>query len=259
MVRFDLNKIKFKLMKKIILIIIAIGFIIAACQKEYESGATKASQFAGEWYYQLRFPDGTIKYDFDDTYPNTSDGIAFLTFNSAANKANEVWFDDREWNFPLKAKFTLTGQPSNFSADMAVNEYVLANSFDPNDVNDTDMVDGKEIVVTLNAGDDYSIAEIIEAKILLNAATVAADENKTRTDSIYAKFAFHGADFHYTVKRNIKTVLVPPVIPTIPVADSTTFDTTFVYIRDVDFFDVLDPSDTFIITGHRSTGWEIYY
>ncbi len=238
-------------MKKIFLLIITLSIIGVSCQDEFEPGETNAAPFAGTWYYQLRASDGSIYWDFDDVYPDaTGEEHPFLTYNSADNTSTEVWFDDQEWNGLLKAKFTIVGTPENFKAGIVVNELYAETP----DVISTDEVDGKQVII--NANDDYYLAEIVEGKILKGAATVWADLEKAKSDSIYVKFAFHGADFHYTVKRNIKIDSVTRVVPTVPPSDSAVWDTTFVYVRDALFFDVLDPIDTLIITGHRKTGWE---
>lgn len=233
-------------MKKIFLLIFALSIIGVSCQEEFEVGETNTAAFAGQWFYQLRLSDGSVYYDLDATMYGYEFEQPFLTYNSAANKTNEVWFDDQDLMFPLKSKFTLVGTPESFSADLAVNERVLS-GFDPTDVPEEDQVDGKKVVIEMNDG-DYYLAKILEGKIIKGAATVWLDIQKAKTDSIYVKYAFFGGNFNFTVKRNIKIDTVNNVVVR---------DTSFIYTRDTDFFDVLDPADTLIMSGHRWTGWEV--
>ena len=225
--------------------------LAASCEEEFEPGSTNTVEFAGQWLYELQASDGTVIYDIYDTYPNYGGGDPFLTYNSSDNKANEVWFDDQGWNGLIRAKFSIEGTSESFKSGIVVNELILGTP----EVAEEDMVDGKQVV--LNSVGDYFLAEIVEAKIIPGAATVWADPQKSTTDSIYVKFAFHGADFHFTVKQNVKVSYVDRIIPTVPPSDSITYDTSYVYVRDADFFDVLAPEDTLIITGHRYTGWEV--
>jgi len=245
-------------MKKIFLLIVTLSIIGVSCQEELEPGETNTAGFAGEWFYEFMLSDGSVYYELMDLFGYGLLGYPFLTYNSAANKANEVWFDDQDFLFPIKAKFTLAGTPEGFSSGLAVNELVLSYSIDPDDVPEADQVDGKKVVMEMNDG-DYYLAKIIEGKIIKDGVIVRDDPQKPKADSIYVKFAFFGANFNYTVKRNIKVKYVTRVIPTTPETDSAVYDTSFVYMRDANFFEVLDPSDTLSIGGYRQTGFEVDY
>jgi len=238
-------------MKKTYLLIIAMSIIGVACQEEFEVGNTNTAEFAGEWFYEVRTSDGEVYYDMAELFSYDMINSPLLTYNSSANKSNEVWVDDQDFFFPIKSKFAINGTPGGFTTGYAVNELVLA---DP-DVPEEDEEDGKKVVIEMNDG-DYYLAKILEAKIIKDGAIVRDDPEKSIADSIYVKFAFFGGNFKYTVKRNIKVTYVTPVIPTTPPKDSATYDTTFVYTRDANFFEVLDPSDTMIISGYRQTGFE---
>jgi len=237
-------------MKNILVLFICFVFILTACQDEFDPGGTKTAGYAGEWYYHITASDGETEYvSVDEIY---AESLPLLTYNSTANNANEIWIDDQAYWAWIKAKFTLTGTPENFkSTGIVVNEMMIETP----EVDPEDEVEGTQLVEDLN--DNWYLAELLDGRIMKDAATVWPDMQKAKADSIYLKFAFHGGRFHWTVKRNIKVDTVDRIVPTTPATDSAVFDTSFVYVRDTNFFEVLDPFDTIYITGHRQTGWEV--
>ena len=236
-------------MKKILLLFITLSLIGTSCQEEFDAGETKTAGYAGEWFYQIKASDNeTVLLGFSDTYTNL---LPLLIYNSAANKSNEVWIDDQLLWAWIKAKVVLQGDPTSFKSGIVVNEAMIETP----EVDEEDEIIGFQLEEELN--DNWYLVEILDGKIIKDAATVWPDKEKAKADSINIKMAFHGGNFHWTVQRNIRVDTVDRVIPTAPPTDSVAFDTSFVYVRDTNFFDILDPMDTIYITGHRQTGWEV--
>ena len=95
---------------------------------------------------------------------------------------------------------------------------------------------------------DYALVEVIEGKIIKNGATVEPDPEKTVTDSIYIKFKFSSAALRYISRVTYHHD-----------EDGVIDDTIYHTERAADFYEELDILDTIIISGHKQTGWEVYF
>ena len=89
-------------MKKIVYLFAAV-LLFASCAKE-EIGGTATEALAGQWYVHVDAVDesGELVYSDDELF-----GIGnfmLLTYNTAANTADELFVDDLEsfWNFKVK-------------------------------------------------------------------------------------------------------------------------------------------------------------
>lgn len=104
-------------MKKV-LYLAALLFSVAftSCEKE-EVGGTAAESLAGDWYVVANVVEnGEVIED-----PYGLGNFHILTYNTAANNANEIWIDDSGnfWNFKIKVSADANGL--TFSASNAVN------------------------------------------------------------------------------------------------------------------------------------------
>ena len=218
-------------MNKIYLIILSIALVlfISSCQEVFDPGATEAESYAGDWYYGVYGGEGDLQYPIDALYSYES---PLLTYNTSSNTSNEIWVDDQDLYWGLKAKVTVTGDAMSFSSGEGINLSYVAEPEAP-------ASGGVTIKDTI---DDYAIFKIDEAKIMTGAATVWADREHAPADSIYMKFTFYPAVFTY-VSKEIDTESTGKKI-----------------ILERTGYEILpDWSDTYIIQGHRQTGWEVEF
>ncbi len=219
-------------MIKRIYIIILIVVICLACQEDFKPGKTAAAKFAGEWFYEVQNENGQVirEYDYESR--------VLRTYNSASNKANHFWIDDQGDSFPVKALVEVKGEKASFvTTGYAVNEALV----DPDSVPD-------KANVSFSKASNRGLVEIQEGKILYGAARVWKDKEQAPADSIYLKLVFTRCTLNYTSRENVKyDALGKPV------------DTTFIFEPDDDFYEVDNQVYTFIISGHRQTGWEVYF
>lgn len=68
-----------------------IGFI-SSCQEDPEIGGTAVQPLAGDWFVQAKDANGNVLVDYS----------AITTYNTAANSATEMWFDDHFWGTKFK-------------------------------------------------------------------------------------------------------------------------------------------------------------
>lgn len=209
---------------KYIIAIFAVTILISSCEEEFEPGATEAFDYSGDWYYQLQLEDGTVLADFD------YHGDMLLTYNTANNTSNEVWFDDPGYLF-FKAKFTLNGSSESFSSQSSqLNLYEIG---PPSDFPEVDGAEHKDTIA-------YGEVELLEGKILEDAAKVYADRENAPSDSIYLKVQFNSVVYTYLIDMNVSGS-----------------DTTYTPVQQGDF-ESLEDYEIYVASGHRQTGWEVY-
>jgi hypothetical protein len=220
-----------------ILVVISLAVSFTSCQDEYEVEMTEPAEFAGEWFYEVSDTEGNLYMGYSDSYHSST----FLTYNSAANLPDEVFFDDQGVFLYFKSKFTLEGDKSGFSSsDVAINLYEYS------------VPDPMQVVSGTSVGDStinipYGLVSITDGKIIEDAATVWQDKEKATADSIYFQANFFVADFTFNA-----------------VADSTYEDEGISY--DVYHFEPAEnhytydegAPESYVVSGHRKTGWEVY-
>jgi hypothetical protein len=84
--------------------------ILGSCQKDEIIGGTGVQAVSGEWWIQTDDAGGG---DFSDDYYKLS------TYNTAANSTNEMWLDDGESYYGLKAKVNV---------DLATKTFTVTNA-----------------------------------------------------------------------------------------------------------------------------------
>jgi len=111
-------------MKRIIVyvLIILAGAGLYSCQEEVEGGGTAAEKLAGEWWFALLDEDGNVVFDY------SAIGSRMSTYNTADNSSDEIWVDDFEHGWWVKAKVPANADNLTFgSPDSVFNVYEQAN------------------------------------------------------------------------------------------------------------------------------------
>jgi len=205
--------------------------VLFSCEQEYTVENTAMVSYAGEWYYELQEETGDLIYEYD------YHGPVMLTHNDADNSSDKLWIDDQGWSIPVRALVNISGTPESFTASSGVNRLKVS---DPDSI---PVAGGVPLAVVV---DDYAIVEVLDGKILKDAAKVWQDKEKAVSDSIFLLLKFSAATFNYTSREINRTE-----------EDGST-TTYYIWEEDANFYQVGDPVDTLIIAGHRQTGWEVY-
>ena len=104
-------------MKRIVYLISMFACLLfASCEKEMP-GMTETVDLAGQWYVQVDYVDGEDVYE--DYYGIGR--ILMLTYNTSANKADEMIIDDLGNFWEFKVKVGCDVEKRSFSADAAGN------------------------------------------------------------------------------------------------------------------------------------------
>lgn len=103
--------------------------VLLACLATF----TSCEQDPDNWDSAIDYSGRYVVRLFDET-GNTQytdyDGSEIHIYNTAANKANEVWIDDYNSLIPIKSKFFLDGTPADFKSidtsyeDLTYSEYI---------------------------------------------------------------------------------------------------------------------------------------
>ncbi|MEI2271514.1 hypothetical protein OHD16_05120 [Sphingobacterium sp. ML3W] len=128
--------------------LLILGGVIASCQKEEEIGGTATQKASGDWF---------VRYSDDGGKTFHADYLHFATYNSAANKSDELWLDDLKTFWEMKGLVTLDLNSLTFK--------------------------GTKVKEVYN-----NITFDVDGKILEGAAK--GPGSKTPTDSIYMKIEF---------------------------------------------------------------------
>ena len=97
-------------MKKLILILSMVIFILSSCQKVKQAAVTSAVKVANEWWVTL---DSVGITDYYGIGP-----VRVATYNTAAND-NTIFFDDYKSGYGVKVKATVDYTNLTFSSDPA--------------------------------------------------------------------------------------------------------------------------------------------
>ncbi len=105
-------------MKKLTIhtLLICAALIWAGCQEDPEPGGTATQDVAGEWWVTYYVDDGSGNLiDISGGYTKA------MTFNTAANVADEIWVSDvgNFWDYQVKVEYNPNGK--TFSASEAQN------------------------------------------------------------------------------------------------------------------------------------------
>lgn len=94
-----------------------------SCEQDPDNWDSEVLDYSGRYVVRLFDETGDVQYtDYD--------GSEIQIYNTAANKANEVWIDDFNALIPIKSKFFLNGTPAGFKSveasydDLTYSEYI---------------------------------------------------------------------------------------------------------------------------------------
>ena len=114
-----------KIKKYLVAVFAACAMFITSCEDETDPGGTAVEKMAGDWWVTIDvIVDGTVYEDGYGIGP-----IIMTTYNTAANKATEMWIDDggHFWDYKLKVDvqyaartFSTAGFVDNMAYDSKV-------------------------------------------------------------------------------------------------------------------------------------------
>lgn len=168
----------------ILISLFALNF--TACKEELEIWDSETVEYSGRYVFKLLDEEMTSTLIDYGSYE-------IRIYNTSDNLPNIVWIEDGEAVFPLKSKFTLTGDASSFksaSEDFAQLDNNIVSTEEqpkpaPTAAGQTIDVEEKE----------YIRASILEGKILPDAAT---SPGGNKTDSLYIKIKLYSGTATYT-------------------------------------------------------------
>ncbi len=95
---------------------------IYSCQEKLEIGGTTTEKLAGEWWFAILDENGDVMFDYEAIASRMS------TYNSAQNIASEIWIDDFQDGWEVKAKVSANIENLSFgSVDSVFNVYMDEN------------------------------------------------------------------------------------------------------------------------------------
>lgn len=155
-------------MKKYLIILsVVLTFFFAGCQKATEPGGTAVQNMAGEWWVTCTYQEAGVWTDVGKGH------VLFTTYNTAANKATEMWVNDNA-NFWKKGFYSI------------VNVDYLASTLST-----------KDSVSTNSASLPNEKVLVTNGKILKNAAKTPSG---VAADSIVLFVAFNDDSKHLVYK-----------------------------------------------------------
>jgi len=187
---------------------------------------SQALEYSGRYVISLLNEDGTSA---------GVEGQEIQLYSTAQNLKSEIWIDDLAGIFPLKSKFSLSGN-SNLFKSSSLNFDSLTNNLSSLTL-PTPAPSSAGLSITKDRG--YIRSGVIEGKIIPKAATTLGGNV---SDSIYMKITL------YSGTVTFKSYSVPVKLRADPEVerfawkyDSVTYDTTL--------------DETYIISGYRFTGF----
>lgn len=84
------------------------ALLLASCQQDVEVWDSETLDYSGRYVVKLMKEDMSVISDYD--------GKELRIYNTAANVANEMWFEGVLSSLSLKSKFSFTGTPASFKS-----------------------------------------------------------------------------------------------------------------------------------------------
>jgi len=204
---------------------------LTSCHEKLEVWDSETLDYSGTYFWQL--------YDENFTEPieDYHHDIQLMIYNTSENIQNKVWIEDTNHVFPLKSKFTFTGDSKLFKSEtqdfdeIENNEYAI----------ETPTTKPTGIGETITEDRDYIRAIVLEGKILTDAATTISGNP---VDSIYIKLKLLSGSVSF------KSYELPEALRANP--EEREFDWEYTHAT----YDSTNTADeTYILSGHRKTGF----
>ncbi|MDO6803701.1 lipid-binding protein [Wenyingzhuangia sp. 1_MG-2023] len=222
-----------KYIKSIGLLSITALMSLTSCSEDVDVWDSETLDYSGTYFWELYNEDMSAKYIAYDH------NIQLLIYNTAANQENTVWLEDTDHIFPLKSKFSFSGNSESFASTTDV--------FDELDVNTSALEDASPETAPTGTGEtttvdvDYIKSTILEGKILPDAATTVSGNP---VDSIYVKIKLLSGTATFTSYEVDESLRANPEVAEFAWQyQSATYDPT-----------VLE-DETYVLSGHRKTGF----
>ncbi|MDR1343662.1 MAG: hypothetical protein LBK18_10490 [Prevotellaceae bacterium] len=168
-----------------------IALALTSCESELDSWNSETFEYAGRFVVAATCQENPALSKIIEK------GNEIYLYNTAANIPNEIWLEDVSNVFPLKGKFSLTGNAGNFSAGSTVentNSIAAIYNADYGEYFQFVASNKSDFPVASAAGQlcdgklPYVRITLEEGKILPNSATSIGGNV---TDSIYLKITLH--------------------------------------------------------------------
>lgn len=170
--------------------------LLASCQKDVEVWDSATLDYSGRYVFRILNTDGSVEQDYS--------GAEFQIYNTAANVANEVWFDDFENFFAFKSKLFLSGSTDAFTSTLTDYDKLPDNQYTFSTVSgDYAYGIGLALPSTAPTATGQSTTEdrfylrgcISEGKITKNGFTT---KGGNQTDGIRFKITLYGGTMTFT-------------------------------------------------------------
>lgn len=211
------------------LLLFTTTMLVSSCSEEVDVWDSETLEYSGTYFWEQYDEDMTTKYvEYDHS-------VQLMIYNTAANVENEVWIEDTDHVFPLKSKFSLTGNSESFVSTTEDFDSLEANTLAIEEPATAPTGTGEEITEDR----DYIKATILEGKILPDAGTTTSGNP---VDSIYIKIKLLSGSVKFTSYEIDESLRADPEIAEYAWEyDSATYDNTL--------------DETYVISGHRKTGF----
>lgn len=166
-------------MKKLIYITLMAAAFLTSCdmKEDYVVDKSAAVDYAGDWYYGIYNSDMSSQYT---SYADLHGEDRMITFNTAANLANEIWIDDKDVFLGIKFKSVFTGDTKSFKSTAMPNQYYSSAVVQPKAASALNVTETKD--------QSYKEVEVLEGKILEGAGK---SKTGNPADSIYLKLKIY--------------------------------------------------------------------
>ena len=181
-----------KNMKKIIYLfsILSIIVVFSSCNEELDNWYTETTSYDG------RFVVATTCEEYSSDNTTIADGLELMFYNTADNVANELWLDTEVAGQHIKGKFKFTGEPSDFTSavtvdNIASDSYLIDTDYGPAPFSSSyaSYFRVPTAAGQLNDGIQlYTRITLLKGKILPNKATTIGGNT---ADSVYVKTIMH--------------------------------------------------------------------
>jgi len=179
-------------MKKIVLYLSIVGLLVAvtSCDEKLENWYSATRDYDGRFVVAFNCPENLLKSVI------VEDGNEIYLYNTAENKANDIWLDDVFGVLPLKSNFKLNGTSGGFSGTGTVDN-IKSKLFILNDEGkyiEFSAANRSDFPVAIAAGQvcngiqEYARATLTEGKISPGGATSVGGNP---TDGILLKLTLH--------------------------------------------------------------------